>query len=248
MVSFMQRGGQGEWKMVLLTAAAAHAAACMAAPTAAIGVLQPASGHPLLSSERVRSIYSRFCILISVKQQQDGRTLGSGKRWTMTLTDYELERQRRVEENRRRMEQLGLPQVPGSRVEPSKTGRLQNQELLQPADPLSLRAGNVVNAEGAACSAGRKGVRQDVDVDRWCQQHPSNPSFLSLSPAPHLAVVVQMADDMVQAAGAEAPPKRERKKRTEAEAPLEPTRRHALVAAAPPGSSAFDALHAGRRW
>ncbi|KAL4437182.1 hypothetical protein ABPG75_004321 [Micractinium tetrahymenae] len=29
----------------------------------------------------------------------------------MTLTDYELERQRRVEENRRRMEQLGLPQM-----------------------------------------------------------------------------------------------------------------------------------------
>lgn len=29
----------------------------------------------------------------------------------MTLTDYELERQRRVEENRRRMEQLGLPRV-----------------------------------------------------------------------------------------------------------------------------------------
>ncbi len=39
------------------------------------------------------------------------RTLGSNRRCPMTLTDYEMERQRRVEENRRRMEQLGLPQV-----------------------------------------------------------------------------------------------------------------------------------------
>ena len=29
----------------------------------------------------------------------------------MTLTEYELERQRRMEENKRRLDQLGLPQV-----------------------------------------------------------------------------------------------------------------------------------------
>jgi hypothetical protein len=29
----------------------------------------------------------------------------------MTLTDYEMERQRRIEENKRKLEQLELPQV-----------------------------------------------------------------------------------------------------------------------------------------
>ncbi|KAL4423503.1 hypothetical protein ABPG77_003636 [Micractinium sp. CCAP 211/92] len=82
----------------------------------------------------------------------------------MTLTDYEMERQRRVEENRRRMEQLGLP---------------------------------------------------------------------------------QMADDMVQANTGEAAPKRERKKRTEAALPVEPSRRSSRMEGKERPNYAFDLERTG---
>lgn len=60
----------------------------------------------------------------------------------MTLTDYELERQRRVEENRRRMEQLGLPRMAEDMVQanageaPAKRERRKRTEAPElPLEP-----------------------------------------------------------------------------------------------------------------